>query len=96
VDPHRATLDPRHQDVPLDLLGDQEQGGDQKGTAPKKAPRTGIISVIATQTPIRRAYSPMAKNPIAQPMTPMMAHRRNWPLRYLIRACSTAENSSKT
>ena len=33
MDAHGAALDPRHQDVPLDLLGDEEEAGDYEGRA---------------------------------------------------------------
>src|SRR5215212_3192909 len=44
------------------------------GTAPRKAPMTGMISVAATQAPTGRAYFPMVKNIIVAPRTPMIEH----------------------
>jgi hypothetical protein len=49
-----------------------------------------MISVVATQAPMGRAYSPTVKNIIAQPSTPMIAHSSSCPLRYLTSDRSTA------
>ena len=64
--------------------------------APRKAPSTGMSSMAPTQSPISTAYSPIVKNAMAQPITPMMPHRTSCAFRYRTRVSSTASRSSTT